>query len=212
MRLHDYWRSSAGYRVRIALGLKGISAARVPVSLLAGDQRSAAYRAVNPEGLLPALDTGEGVLGQSLAIIEYLEETVPEPALLPASPLDRAHARRLALMVACDIHPVNNLRILQRLGGQFGADQAAKDTWYRHWIAEGLGALEAVLAGDPRTGTFCLGERPGLADLCLVPQLYNARRFACPLDGLPTLVRIDAACRALPAFAAAAPEAQSDAS
>jgi maleylpyruvate isomerase len=213
MRLWDYFRSSAGYRVRIALGLKGLAVERVPVHLRrdGGQQRSARYRAINPAGLVPALEVEGGVLGQSLAIIEYLEETHPEPPLLPASPLLRAQVRAAALAVACDIHPLNNLRVLDYMEGPLGQDKPARDAWYRHWIAEGLGALEAQLATRPQGGPYAFGAAPTLADCCLVPQLYNARRFTCPLEAYPTLLAIEAACNALPAFQAARPERQSDA-
>ena len=213
MRFWDYFRSSAGYRVRIALGLKGLAVERIPVHLLrdGGQQRSAGYRALNPAGLLPALEVEGSVLGQSLAIIEYLEETHPAPPLLPAAPLLRAQVRAAALAVACDIHPLNNLRVLDYLAGPLGQDQAAREAWCRHWIAAGLGPLEAQLASRPRGGPYAFGAAPTLADCCLVPQLYNARRFACPLESYPTLLAIEAACNALPAFQAARPETQSDA-
>lgn len=213
LTLYTYFRSSAAYRVRIALNLKGLPYQAVPVHLLkdGGQQHQPAYRAKNPLGTVPTLEADGAVLTQSLAIIEYLEETHPAPPLLPAAPLDRARVRAVAQTIACDIHPVNNLRILQYLGKHFGIGQEEKDAWYRHWVNEGLAAVEKLLADDPRTGTFCQGETPSLADCCLVPQFFNARRFNCPVDGLPTIRRIVAACEALDAFATAAPGRQPDA-
>lgn len=214
MKLHTYFRSSAAYRVRIALNLKGLAPEQAFVHLRRGEQAKPPFADLNPEHLVPALEVdgpdGHHVLTQSLAIIEYLDETHPSPPLLPADPLGRARVRALALAVACDIHPLNNLRVLGRLKAM-GHSQEEVDDWYRHWIAVGLTALEAQLASDPRTGRFCHGDAPGLADILLVPQLANARRLACPVDGYPTLLRIDEACRALPAFAAAAPDRQPDA-
>ncbi|MBL1376593.1 maleylacetoacetate isomerase [Zobellella iuensis] len=204
MKLYDYPRSSAAYRVRIALNLKGVNFEAIPVNLLEGQQRGEDYRALNPTGLVPSLDTGEGLIGQSLAIIEYLDERFPEPALLPAGALARARARALALQVACDIHPLNNLRVLQYLVGEFGIDEQQKLAWYHHWLKQGLAALERQLAGE--SSAFCCGERPGLADICLVPQLYNARRFGLDLAPYPRLVAIEAACQRLEAFAAAHPD------
>lgn len=211
MKLYGYFRSSAAYRVRIALNLKGLKPELAFVHLRYGEQGQPGFASVNPEKLVPALAVDGQVLSQSLAIIEYLEETHPTPALLPADPLDRARVRALALAIACDIHPLDNLRVLQHLKNAMGHSQEEVDSWYRHWIAVGLSGLEARLAGDPRTGRFCHGDTPGLADALLVPQLYNARRMDCPLDGFPTLLRIDSACRDLPAFIAAAPENQPDA-
>ncbi|ANC92231.1 maleylacetoacetate isomerase [Azospirillum humicireducens] len=214
MKLHTYFRSSAAYRVRIALNLKGLVPEQAFVHLRRGEQAKPPYADLNPEHLVPALEVdgpdGHHVLTQSLAIIEYLDETHPSPPLLPADALGRARVRALALALACDVHPLNNLRVLGRLKAM-GHSQEEVDGWYRHWIAIGLTALEAQLAGDPRTGRFCHGDVPGLADILLVPQLFNARRMACPLDGCPTLLRIDEACRVLPAFAAAAPDSQPDA-
>ena len=213
LKLYTYFRSSAAYRVRIALNLKGLPWEAVPVHLVrdGGQQNQAAYRTKSPLGTVPALETDAGVFTQSLAIIEYLDETHPPPALLPASAEGRARVRAIAQTIACDIHPVNNLRVLQYLGREFGATQEQKDVWYRHWVNDGLLAVEKLLAGDPRTGTFCHGEKPGLADCCLVPQVFNARRFNCPLDDLPTIRRIVDACEQLPAFQKAAPAAQPDA-
>jgi maleylacetoacetate isomerase len=202
IRLHGYWRSSAAYRVRIALALKGVAYETVEVNLVAGEQREAGFRAHNPQGLVPALEIDGTVIGQSLAIIDYLDATYPDPPLVPHDPLARAQVLAQALVIAADIHPIDNLRVLQRLTDQFGADQPAKDAWYRHWIAEGFTALEA-LAGD---GPFLGGDAPNLADICLVPQMYNARRFDVPLDGYPRLVAADAAAQAMSAIAAVAPE------
>lgn len=211
MKLYGYFRSSAAYRVRIALNIKGLAAGQAFIHLRRGEQNQDSYRGLNPEGLLPTLEHDGHRLAQSLAIIEYLEEIRPQPPLLPAAPADRAYVRGVALAIACDIHPLNNLRVLKYLKSDLGQDQAQVDRWYSHWIATGLTALEARLARDPRTGTFCLGDSPGLADICLVPQIHNAERMKCDLDGYPVLRRIAAAARALPAFAAASPERQPDA-
>ena len=211
--LHTYFRSTAAWRVRIALALKGIAHDAVPVHLLrdGGQQHSERYRAINPQGLVPLLTDGDEVIAQSLAIIEYLDETRPEPPLLPRSAAGRARVRALAQIVACDVHPLNNLRVQQYLAARLGADDAAKQAWMHHWMHAGFAALEAKLVDDPRTGAFCHGDAPTLADLCVVPQLYNARRFGVSLDAYPTLVRIDAHCMGLAAFADTAPERQADA-
>ncbi len=212
MKLHDYFRSSAAYRVRIALNLKGLTAERAFVHLRRGAQNSDDYRALNPQGLVPVLETDDGaVITQSLAIVEYLEETHPLPPLLPADANGRARVRGIALAIACDIHPLNNLRVLRYLTGTLGVADAQKDGWYRYWCDTGLEALERRLAADAATGAFCHGDAPTLADVFLVPQMANARRMAVDLSAFPTLVRIDAACQALPAFAAAAPARQPDA-
>ncbi|HYJ83130.1 MAG TPA: maleylacetoacetate isomerase [Allosphingosinicella sp.] len=204
-RLFDYFRSSACYRVRIALNLKGVDYEAVPVDLVEGGQKGPGYRAVNPQGLIPALEIDGRVLTQSLAIIDYLDATRPEPALVPADPADAAHVRALALIVACDIHPLNNLRVLKYLSGPLGRPQEARDSWYRHWVSEGFAALEAMAA--PRAGRFLFGDSPTLADVCLVPQMFNARRFEAPLDGYPTLLRAEGEAGRLEAFAAAHPDA-----
>ncbi|TPG52926.1 maleylacetoacetate isomerase [Sphingomonas glacialis] len=204
MILYDYWRSSAAYRVRIALNLKGIAYESVAIDLVQGAQHAPEYVARNPQGLLPALDLGDTVLTQSLAIIAYLDATHPTPALLPHDPVARAQAMAQALVIAADIHPIDNLRVLNHLTTQFGADQAAREDWYRHWIVEGLSALETMTVALP--GPFLGGEAPNIADICLVPQLYNARRFSVPLDAWPRLVAADTAAAEIPAFAAAHPD------
>lgn len=213
MRLYDYFRSSAAYRVRIALNVKGVRPdERTYVHLRMGNQRAQDYLALNPQGLVPALALDDGhVLTQSLAIVEYLEETHPEPPLLPRDPVGRARVRSIALAIACEIHPLNNLRVLNYLIGTLGATREQKDGWYRYWIDVGFEALEKRLARDAATGTFCHGEQPTLADVCLVPQIANARRFDIDMSPYPTLTRIEGACLALPAFADAAPARQPDA-
>lgn len=214
LTLYGYWRSSAAYRVRIALNLKGLAYRQVPVHLVrdGGEQHGQAYQALNPQGLVPLLvdDENGGVpIAQSLAIIEYLEEIFPVPSILPADPVARAQVRALALHLACDVHPLNNLRVLQYLSRELGVDDAAKNAWYRHWVAGGLAAVEQGLAayGD----TFSLGTRPGYLEACLVPQVYNARRFDCDLDAYPRILALTARCEALEAFRHAAPDAQPDA-
>ncbi len=211
LKLYGYYRSSASYRVRIALNLKGLDYESVAVHLRHGAQHAPEYRRLNPQARVPVLKDGEAVLTQSLAIVEYLEETTPKPALLPPDPLGRARVRALAAVIASDIQPLQNLMVLKHLSAEFGHDEAAWLRWCRHWIERGLGDFEALLASGARTGAYCHGEAPGLADLTLVPQVYNARRFDCDLTACPTVLRIDATCHALPAFAAAAPENQPDA-
>jgi maleylacetoacetate isomerase len=213
MVLYGYWRSSAAYRVRIALNLKGLAYESRPVHLVrdGGEQHAPDYQALNPQELVPCLVDGGRVFTQSMAIMEYLEETRPSPPLLPADPLGRARVRALAQLLACDVHPLGNLRVLQYLGSQFDLDEATRGVWSRHWIGEGFRALETMLAGDVGTGEFCHGDQPGMADACLVPQFYNAERWKLPLDDFPTIRRIVAACRELEAFRRAAPEAQPDA-
>ncbi len=212
MKLYDYFRSSAAYRVRIALNVKGLAPERAFVHLRRNAQREDDYLALNPQGLVPALLTdGGAVLAQSLAIIEYLEETHPSPPLLPGDAAARARVRGIALQIACDIHPLDNLRVLRYLLHTVGVTEEQKDAWYKYWIDVGLEALEIQLSRDAATGRFCHGDAPTLADVCLVPQLANARRVAMDLSPYPTLVRIEAACRALPAFAAAEPSRQPDA-
>ena len=212
MKLHGYFRSSAAYRVRIALGLKGLPYEYLSVHIAKGRQFDAPFAAMNPQSLVPVLEEDDGrLLTQSLAIIEYLEETRPAPALLPATPEARHRVRSLALLVACEIHPVNNLRVLKYLTDVLHVTEAQKLAWYTHWVATGLEALERRLAAEPETGRFCHGDEPGLADICLVPQLANARRFSVDLAPYPTLRRIDAACAALAPFEAALPANQPDA-
>lgn len=213
MKLYTYFRSSAAYRVRIALNLKGLAYESVPVHLLrgGGEQLQPAYRAVNPAALLPSLEDDNGAtLTQSMAIIEYLDETHPAAPLLPADPLGRARVRALALTVACDIHPLGNLRVLKYLVHQLKVGDEAKAEWSRHWIGEGFGALESMLASSPETGWFCHGDTPTLADCCLVPQVFNALRFEVDMSRFPTIARIHAACGELDAFAAAHPSRQPD--
>jgi maleylacetoacetate isomerase len=211
--LYTYFRSSAAYRVRIALALKGLKPELRFIHLVkgGGQQHSPEYRALNPQGRVPFLIDGATKIGQSLAIIEYLDETHPQPALLPRDAAGRARVRQIALAITADIQPLQNLSTTQYLERELGLDQPARDAWVRHWIDSGLAALEATLAADPATGRFCHGDAPTMADCCLVPQLFAARRFGADLARCPTLARIDAACTALPAFAAAAPAAQPDA-
>ena len=204
--LHDYYRSSASYRVRIALNIKGVEYERRPVNLLEGQQQSDEYRALNPQGFVPMLEIDGHRLVQSLAIINYLDLRFPTPPLIPTPAAERAHVVAMAMMVACDIHPLNNLRVLKYLKNELGHSQEEVDAWYAHWIGEGLPALEAFAA--PRAGTFLFGDAPTAADVCLVPQLFNARRFNVPLDGYPTLVRADENANRLEAFAAAHPDRQ----
>ncbi len=201
--LYDYWRSSASYRVRIALNLKGVAYKTVPTSLLEGDHKATEYVERNPQGFVPMLSIDGHDLTQSLAIIDYLDANYPDPAMVSSNPADRAKTLAQALVIAADIHPVNNLRILKYLRDVLGQDQAAIDDWYRHWIVEGLTALEAMA---PEDGLFG-GDLPNLADLCLVPQMANARRFDTPLEAFAKLLRIDAALTELPAFKAAHPDA-----
>jgi len=211
MKLYGYWRSSAAYRCRIAFNLKGVRPEFSPVHLRRGGQRAEEFLRLNPQGLVPALDIGGRVLTQSLAIIEWLEETRPQPPLLPRDPVERADVRAFALAIAADVHPLNNLRVLKYLKSPLGHDQATIDAWYRHWVEEGLEACEGLVLKGGRRGPFCFGETPTLADVCLVPQLANARRVDSDLSACPTLLAIEAHCARLPAFAEAAPERQPDA-
>lgn len=213
LQLYSYWRSSAAYRVRIGLNLKGLRYDLIPVHLVrdGGEQHSPPFRAVNPQQLVPVLQHGHRQLRQSLAILEYLDEVWPQPALLPSTARERQRVRALALLVACDIHPLNNLRVLQYFENEWNVPQPERDEWVRHWITDGLAAAEAMLADHPATGDYAEGNAPGLADCCLIPQIYNARRFSVDMSAYPTLQRIDAACLALPAFDAARPERQPDA-
>ena len=211
IKLYSYFRSSAAYRVRIALNLKSLPYEYLPVHLVKGEQRDERYRALNPQALVPMLvDDGEAIT-QSMAIIEYLDEKFPDPPLLPPTPDARARVRSVAQAIACDIHPLNNLRVLKYLTSTLGASEDAKNAWYRHWIELGLAAIEARLAADSRTGAFCHGATPTLADICLVPQLANARRYDFSIEAYPTLGRIESHCLELDAFARAAPDRQPDA-
>ena len=202
--LHDYFRSSAAYRVRIALNLKDVEYESRPVDLREGEQKSASYKALNPQGFVPMLEIDDRRLTQSLAICDYLDSRFPEPPFLPADAGDRAHVLALALTIACDIHPLNNLRVLKYLSGPLQQDEDVRDKWYVYWVTEGFEALEAM--AKSRSGGFLFGNLPTLADICLVPQMYNARRFNVPLDAYPTLVRADASANAIAAFAAAHPD------
>lgn len=217
MRLYNYFRSSASYRVRIALALKGLDYEYVPVHLVKNEQLAPGYRELAPAQLVPALvldATGSApaaTLTQSLAIIEYLDETFPEPPLLPQDALGRARVRTLALDVACEIHPLDNLRVLRYLQRELKVSDEAKNQWYRHWVETGLEVVERQLAGTSETGRFCHGDVPGLADCVLVPQIFNAQRMDCRLDHVPTVMRIFAACMAETAFASTQPSACPDA-
>jgi len=210
--LYSYFRSSAAYRVRIALNLKDLPVNIIPIHLIkdGGQQLSPAYRSLNPDGLIPALVDNGAVVHQSLAIIEYLEEIHPTPALLPATPLDRAYVRALALQIACDVHPLNNMRVLKYLK-RLNIDDEARDTWYRHWIELGFAAMEIRLANDARTGDFAFGNTPTIADICIVPQVFNAKRFSVDMEPFPIISRISDNALQLAAFTNAAPAAQPDA-
>lgn len=210
MKLFNYFRSSASFRVRIALELKGLSYDYVPVHLVKGEHRQDAYGAVSPSRLVPTLETDAGEhLGQSMAIIEYLDETHPEPPLLPRDPLARAQVRALAQLIACEIHPINNLRVLKYLTHELKVDEATKTAWYRHWVRAGLEAFEAELARQPAS-TYCWGDTPTLADCCLVPQIFNGKRFDCDFSGLARTMAAFDACMAHPAFQKAQPSSCPD--
>ncbi|MBW0144192.1 maleylacetoacetate isomerase [Sphingomicrobium clamense] len=205
--LYDYFRSSAAYRVRIGLNLKGVAYEKHTVSLIDGEQKGDAYRALNPQGLVPALKVaGHPLMTQSLAILDWLDATYPDPSFLPGDKDERAHVLSMATMIACDIHPLNNLRVLKYLKGPLGVSEAAKDEWYRHWIAEGFEALEKV--AQPHAGAYLYGDTPTLADICLIPQLYNARRFSVSVANYPTLRRADETASGNHAFADAHPDLQ----
>ena len=213
MKLYTFFRSSASYRVRIALNLKGLEYEQIPIHLRrgGGEQLGDAYKSINPQALVPALEDGGRIFTQSLAIIEYLEERFPRPALLPADPADRATVRSMAILIACEIHPIQNLRVLVYLKKNLSQSDADLNRWAQHWINLGLSALEQMQLSAPNRGAFCFGDTPTLADICLVPQLANARRFGLDLSPFPFLVSIEKNCLALPAFAEAAPEKQPDA-
>jgi len=212
LRLYSYWRSSAAYRVRIGLNLKRLPYETVAVHLLkdGGGRHAAGFRQTNPQGLVPGLQHGSRTMRQSMAILEYLDETWPTPPLLPALARDRQRVRALALTVACDIHPLNNLRVLQYFDRTWHVPQPERDGWVKHWISDGFAAFEALLADHPATGRYCEGDTPGLADCCLIPQVYNARRFGVAMEAYPTIARIEQACLELPEFDAARPERQPD--
>jgi len=210
MKLYGYFRSSAAFRVRIALNLKGLAYDDAFIHLRKGEEFAQDYLRLNPQGIVPTLEDGSHVLTQSLAIIEYLEETYPEPALLPKKPSERARIRALALAIACEIHPLNNLRVLEYLKSVFKVTPEQQEAWYKHWIADGFKAFEQMLAGGA-TNRFCHGDTPSLGDVCLVPQVFNARRFNCPLDDYPMLMRVFNECMQLDAFDRAQPSKQADA-
>ena len=207
MKLYGYFRSSAAYRVRIALGLKGLSCQDSAINLLKNEQSSAPYQALNPLGLVPTLSTDEGVLPQSLAIIEWLEETHPEPTIIPGTPWQKAQLRSIAYLISCDVHPINNLRVLKYLQQTLAISDDAKTQWYSHWIKTGFAALEKILDGQP----FCCSTQPSIADICLIPQVFNALRFKVDMSDFPKIYRIYRHCNTLDAFIEAAPENQPDA-
>ena len=212
MRLHNFFRSSTSTRLRAALNLKGLDYEYVAYALRKGENRTAAYLGLNPAGLVPALELDDGtVLTQSLAIIEWLDETHPNPLLLPTDAAGRARVRSLAYMIACEIHPLNNLRVLNRLGAQFGAEEDAVTDWFSHWVTETFDAIQATLAGSPQTGRFCHGDVPSLADICLYAQVWNNRRFSIPLENWPTIAKIFGELDGITAFRNAAPPNQPDA-
>lgn len=210
MELYSYFRSSASYRVRIALALKGLPYDYRPIHLVKGEQVQAPFSGLSTTRLVPLLKDGDALISQSLAIIEYLEETHPQPPLLPADALGRARVRAIALDIACEIHPLNNLRVLRYLVDEMKVSEDEKTRWLRHWVEDGLAAVERQLAGHPATGRFCHGDAPTLADAVLVPQVFNAQRFACRLDHVPQVMRIFSECSVLPAFANAHPAACPD--
>ena len=212
LTLYNYFRSSASYRVRIALALKGLDYTYVPVHLLKNEQLKPPYADIVPAKLVPLLKDGDALLTQSLAIVEYLEETHPQPPLRPGTPLDRARIRALALDIACEIHPLNNLRVLRYLVQELKVAEDDKNRWYRHWVETGLEVVERQLAGSPATGRFCHGDAPTLVDIVLVPQIFNAQRLECRLEHVPTVMRVFGECMALDAFASTQPSACPDAS
>ncbi len=209
MKLTTYFRSTAAYRVRIALNLKGIDHELMPLNLFEGEQKSSEFLSTNPDGLIPVLDIDGDILTQSMAILEYLEEQYPEVSLLPSAPKDRAFIRAMAQTIVSDIHPLNNLRVLQYLVNQMGLSEQQKLAWYHHWIASGFKGLETRLASS--AGKFCVGDSVSLADVCLIPQVYNAHRFDCPMQDYPTINRLNQQCLEIEAFAKSVPELQPDA-
>jgi len=213
MKLYTFFRSSASYRVRIALNLKGLSYEQAPIHLRrgGGEQLTAAYRVINPQALVPALEDNGRILTQSLAIIEYLDETHPNPPLLPKDLADRALVRGMALVIACEVHPIQNLRVLNYVKATYNQTDEQVNQWAQHWIDLGLAALQEMIVTQPKRGKFCFGDGPTLADICLIPQLGNARRYGCDLAKYPTILEIEKNCNALPAFVNAAPEKQPDA-
>jgi len=213
MKLYTFFRSSASFRVRIALNLKRLKYQQAPIHLRrgGGEQLSAAYKAINPQALVPTLEDGGKILTQSLAIIEYLEERYPQPPLLPRDPADKAVVRSMALIIACEVHPIQNLRVLQYVKREYNQSDEQVNRWAQHWINLGLAALEQTIVAQARRGRFCFGDTPTLADICLVPQLGNARRYGCDLSPYPAIIEIEKNCMALPAFADAVPEKQPDA-
>jgi len=213
MKLYTFFRSSASYRVRIALNLKGLSYEQAPIHLRrgGGEQLTAAYHAINPQALVPALEDNGRILTQSLAIIEYLDETHPNPPLLPKVLADKALVRGMALVIACEVHPIQNLRVLNYVKATYNQTDEQVNQWAQHWIDLGLAALQEMIVAQPKRGKFCFGDAPTLADICLIPQLGNARRYGCDLAKYPTILEIEKICNALPAFANAAPEKQPDA-
>lgn len=213
MRFHGFFRSGAAWRCRIGFALKGVAPDFVPVHLRrgGGEQKSPAYKALNPQGLVPALEVEGHVLTQSLAILEWLDETIPEPAFLPKDPFARAEVRAFALAIACDIHPIDNLRVLNYLKDPLGHSQDEVDGWYRHWCAEGFAGLEVIARRHAGAGRFLFDDTPGLGEICLIPQLGGARRFGTDMTAYPRLLEVEAACMALPAFADAVPGKQPDA-
>ncbi len=211
MELYGYFRSSASFRVRIALALKGLAYDYVPVHLVKGEQLKPPFNTLSPTQLVPLLKDGDALIGQSIAIIEYLDETHPQPPLLPADALGRARVRAMSLDIACEIHPLNNLRVLRYLTGDMKLSEDDKNRWYRHWVETGLEAVERQLAGSPATGRFCHGDTPTMADVLLVPQIFNAQRMNCGLDHVPTVMRVFTECMTLDAFTATQPSACPDA-
>ena len=213
MKLYTFFRSSASYRVRIALNMKSLAYEQMPIHLRrgGGEQLGATYKAINPQALVPTIDDNGKILTQSLAIIEYLEETHPNPPLLPANPADRALVRSMAMIVACEVHPIQNLRVLNFVKKEYNQTDAQVNRWAQHWIDLGLTALELMILAQSNRGNFCFGDAPTLADICLIPQLGNARRYGCDLSKYPKILAIEKTCMALPAFANAAPEKQPDA-